>query len=531
MRSARVVLALAGATLVVGGLSAASQQGLITEDSAIQVALALAVVAIGSGSGWVLGRVHRGAGLLLQVGGLLTGAGVLRHLDVIAPIKVVTGASWLLAPAALLAACLQCLPREAGSRSRQWSVGLLWATVVTAIATAVAGGRVGPGSITRFAAGSAVTTGSRLLLGVHVVLLAASVVAVLAAERSSAVPGAPRRTMVVALAAWGIVTVVGEGVHLLDVGVVFQLVHGEAAYRDWTAALTLNLPLAAAVGLIVSLTYTELIRPRLLRTRSGDLALDDDPLEVVEDQLAVWTGDPTIRIGYATASTVSAGWTDRDGRPFVPSRSRDRSLTTLTRGGTVVAVLEHDSSLDSQPGAVEIAANITALAIDSEAAAAHAGSRVDEARRVSARLLAAEDDARAALTDELERGPIAELGALAATVRSSGGLAGVADRIRAVTTDVRTISHGVYPPELDDGGLAAALPGAGAIPTRRLPRAVEVTVFLLARDAPEARIVDRGTFVEVHLADQELDPHALDRVGILGGTIEGTRIDLPTEGT
>ena len=67
-------------------------------------------------------------------------------------------------------------------------------------------------------------------------------------------------------------------------------------------------------------------------------------------------------------------------------------------------------------------------------------------------------------------------------------------------------------------------------PSRRLPAAVEVTAYLLARDDPAASFVDRGTMLVVQLSAPPTDGDVIDRVSALGGTCAGVTVELPTGG-
>jgi hypothetical protein len=139
-------------------------------------------------------------------------------------------------------------------------------------------------------------------------------------------------------------------------------------------------------------------------------------------------------------------------------------------------------------------------------------------RGTGAALLAAAERGRHRLAATIADGPAADLEHLARRAADGDDAIELQRGLRAVATEIRTISHGVYPPELERDGLAAALDQAVQVPTRRYPRAVELTAYLIARDHPEARLVDQHDGLEITVTGV-LSEHTSARVGALDGTI------------
>jgi len=520
IRSALTAITVA---LVVGGIWAAS--GWIAESNAPSVTLALSVGLVGAVTGWLLGlRRSRWLGVCVHGSSILAAAGPIRNLDVGHVWLVVFGAAWLIAPVVVL------LGLALGSRTtgRRWTrvATLLCVTTAVGVLTALLGSDIGPGSWTERTFWSPVPPWSRALLVVHVVLLviAAGVVILPPLRTRNPAVTDDRATWVVA-GIWVVTVVIGEVVLLLPRRWLFDGVPGgSGGHRAWASVVSVRLPLLALLAVYATLAHVALVHPRLLRIRSGALVLTDRPLDSVEEELATWTGDPTVRLAYRSGDDR---WVDRRGLPFVADDRVGRARTVLMRAGTEVALLEHDAELAAQPGVIDVAASVTSLAVDAEARAAIAAGRVVETGRVSARLLVAEDDARRELLEQLRRGPAARLRDLARAAAAGADLSSISERIRAVTTEVRLLSHGLLPPEFEELGLAGALPDATSVPDRRLPRAVEVTAYLLAREAPGAQLVAGPTLLTIELPTPPTDPHAVDRVHALGGRIDGCTVEIP----
>ena len=154
--------------------------------------------------------------------------------------------------------------------------------------------------------------------------------------------------------------------------------------------------------------------------------------------------------------------------------------------------------------------------------------RREVVRRASARLLRAGDTASDELKAALAEGPLTTLRVLSTALRAGTvGLDEAAMSVRSVAADVRHISHGIYPPELEQGGLRQALPH-GRVPVVRFDPSVELTAYLLAREDehPTAQIV--GGWLEV-VSDHDVTAHVADRVSLLGGTRRDGVVALPIQ--
>ena len=111
--------------------------------------------------------------------------------------------------------------------------------------------------------------------------------------------------------------------------------------------------------------------------------------------------------------------------------------------------------------------------------------------------------------------------------RDDTALPEAAAPIQAVAADVRRISHGIYPPQLEHAGLAGALPDL-RVPPGRVDPSIELTAYLLARenDSAEIRIVDG--WLEV-TCPASVATELADRIALLGGVHRAGVVALPVE--
>lgn len=537
-RSSRIALAvglaltLAAGVLVSGGLVAAGSQVAIDDSVATLIALTMAVAVAGAGGGWLVHR--RGDPILgarLQMLGVLSTAGVTRHLDLGRFGLVVAGACWLAAPVAGLAVAAAIeAPRPAtvatGPRRARW---LLAGAAVAALAAALVGGSVGPGSWTDTTVGATIPPLARGLAVSQAAMLAVAIVVTLGRRRAIPTPG---RSLEWISRSWAVVTVAAVAGHLLPGRWLFA----PDGYRPWAETLALKMPLVATLALLVAVAYDRTLRPWLLPAPDR-VMLDLDRLPSLDAGLPRWTADPTVQLSFPAPG---GGWTDSRGRAVGDgvASGAGRFAVVLSRGGAPVARIEHDGELAAQPGLVDYDIGLVSAVLSAERDADLAASRLTGARRASAGLLRADDDARRELQGRLVAGPVATLEELAAGLTASPvepDLAVVADRIRQVAADVRQLSHGLYPPELATGGLAAALPLAPGAPARRLPPAVEVTAYLIATGAPEAVLDDQGSWLDISVPGCAGLP--VERIEALGGRVrplaepdsgEVVHVELPT---
>jgi hypothetical protein len=534
--SASAVLATAAcAALTVGWVAAVD--GSDPSDTA-QFATVLTIVLLGTQLAGVRitgRRPDRWTGVLIQAVGLEAVAGAGRQGDLGWAVPVLAVA-WLVlstAPALLVWDRVTVLQGAGPGRWERW---LRWVGGAAIAACVLLAGPVVAAADGRMQASPLwwnmgldrpTSTTAAVLMGAHV---AAATVAVLCAV--AALVGRYRRTLpqeraanrpaFAAALAWGAATLVARWVSILDPDPF--LTNGR--FVPAASLLIITLPLVTVTALAAAVVWFELVVPRLRRTEAG-VVLARRP-EGVRDLVRWSLSDPSARPLFPAPD--GTGWVDPEGRTAPVDRDDpDRALTVFHRSGGVVAAIEHDAQLAAHPDAVELVGTVAGLALEEMALAARTNADVARTRRLTARLVGAADEPRRELAEALRRGPVHRLRRIGRTADTDGDLNGVADELQSIAGEVRELSLGLLPPALEDRGLRAALPDA-AVDCGRQPPAVEVTAYLVARDDPAATVTRSDGRLEIVLSRPPTQPSLLDRIDVLGGRIDGTRIVLPVEG-
>jgi histidine kinase len=266
-------------------------------------------------------------------------------------------------------------------------------------------------------------------------------------------------------------------------------------------------------------------------------------------------GDPGLDIVY---SAGDGAWVDPEGRPVARPPDSGPDRTALTRDGVVVAVLHHHPHLLDDARLVAEIQRVARLAIDHERLRADLKAQLRRLRESRTRLVAAGDGERRRLERNLHDGAQQGLVRLALAAGAGGpGLHSVRDELRAALDDLRTLSHGIYSPVLDDAGLGAAIVALAesdphvrctALPEGRLPTATEAAAyFCVAAIAEGGGWLDIGGGVQDGSLVLSLRAEALsvataveveDRVGAIDGRAEinrhgdggaQVRLELPCE--
>ncbi len=291
---------------------------------------------------------------------------------------------------------------------------------------------------------------------------------------------------------------------------------------------TLDLLSAVAAGaLVAGIVWLELVLPRLEHTRQGietRVFADAD----VTSYLTRALGDPAVDVRYPGADATT--WISVDGRETVIADGPERATTTVSQRGRVLAAVTYDAALLAEPETVELVLTAAARAIAAEHQTATASADVGAARELTSRLLTATEGARAQLQRALRDGPIRSLSETAQQIGPGPITAAVADQLSDIATDVRRISRGLLPPELEHAGLRAALPGAEVRTGHRFASPIEITAYLAATEDPAARIDETDGMLVIQLGTPPTDPDLRDRIAILGGGIAGAVVTLPVRG-
>lgn len=285
-------------------------------------------------------------------------------------------------------------------------------------------------------------------------------------------------------------------------------------------------PLLSMAAFFGGVVWVELIEPRLVRTSAGIALSPQTGSRDVRSYLARALGDPSVRVVFRSAD--QKGWVGPDGKPaLLAEDDPERAVTIIERPGLEIGAVEYDASLTSEPDAIELAVTAAGLVIDNERLAALSKSRAEDARKLTAALVSSADSARDEVRARLEHGPLASLTTVEVELELGGDLEAAARALQEAASQVRYISHGLYPAELADGGLAAALTQVAEVPDCRFPRAIEVTAFLASDGDNGARISVTPGALTVSLSQPPGNPTLLERVAVLGGSVEGNTIVLP----
>lgn len=289
--------------------------------------------------------------------------------------------------------------------------------------------------------------------------------------------------------------------------------------------------------------------------------------------------DDDLRVAYPTDG---GGFVDEMGIPVdEPRSSRGRSVAAIRRGDALVALVEHDATLDPDQLDREIGA-AARLAVDNDRLEATIRARLRELQASRSRIVEAGDAARGGLERDLHDGAQQRLLALSFELRLIA--AGLADgRVSAEATlraalraaidgavretdaalgELRELAHGIHPVVLSEDGLAGALPSLAdeaAIPVvvsgadvGRCSAQTELAAYLAVEEAIDRAEVAMAPRVDVQVAAADgrirltVMGHGLedggrwtrieDRVGAAGGHVAistdatgmaSMRLDLP----
>jgi signal transduction histidine kinase len=262
----------------------------------------------------------------------------------------------------------------------------------------------------------------------------------------------------------------------------------------WQIAGVLALPLALLVGLL---------RSRLAHALVGELIvrLERTPPQGLRDELARALADPSLELAF---------WLP-ERREFVSSAGRrielppdrlNRSVTRLEHEGEPIAALVHDPSLLDEPELVEEVSAAARLALENARLHAELRAQLAKVEASRERLVTAADEERRRIERDLHDGAQQQLVALALQLRRAQARLGqdtgpeierllgfATDELQLAVQGLRELAHGIRPPILTQGGLAAAL---DALATRaplpvsvdampeRLPPEIEATAYFVA---------------------------------------------------
>jgi signal transduction histidine kinase len=212
-------------------------------------------------------------------------------------------------------------------------------------------------------------------------------------------------------------------------------------------------------------------------------------------------GDPSVALGYWLPDQHR--YVDDAGQSFeLPAEDSNRIAIRVEEHGEPVAVLIKDGAVQQDE---RLLADVTAalrLALGNARLRAQVRANITELAIVRRRLVEVADGQRRQLESELDGGPqrrLSEMSRILENVEAKveGGLrerlTPMLAELATAQAELRNLAHGIRPPALESGGLAAALPLLLrqaepdlvdlTVPGGRLPPAVEGAVYFVCTEA------------------------------------------------
>jgi signal transduction histidine kinase len=177
--------------------------------------------------------------------------------------------------------------------------------------------------------------------------------------------------------------------------------------------------------------------------------------------------DPSLELAFAVDG--DGALIDSRRAPITPEAlASRRSVSPVTRNGSVVAYIAHDATLEPDPELVQAAGHAMLLALDNGRLERELRATIAELRASRARIVAVGDAERRKIERDLHDGAqqrlvalLARLGGARDSVRKDPELeqelTDLGDEVVAIIDELRHLAHGIYPPELRDYGLTDGL--------------------------------------------------------------------------
>lgn len=206
----------------------------------------------------------------------------------------------------------------------------------------------------------------------------------------------------------------------------------------------------------------------------------------LEAQLRAALGDPTLRVGYATAAD---GYVDATGAPLATGGA---AVTHVNQDGLEVAALFHDPGLLNDPALLDGAAAAVRLVVSNQQLRSDVQEKASALAAARRNLLETADRQRALLSAELAAGPMHQLHLAEQALRRTPAPARLAEGAPhdALAFDAATareelsrFAAGLRPEALAERGLPGVLPRSAMIEVGRLPEATENTIYFVCAEA------------------------------------------------
>lgn len=248
------------------------------------------------------------------------------------------------------------------------------------------------------------------------------------------------------------------------------------------AIVLLGVPLSLFVGLIRDLSTRTRLAEMVQESTSAGLDL--------QTSLAQALRDPDLAILARTED----GWVDRQGASVdLEAVTGDRVVTRLyDNGGTLLAAVVHDASLEEEPRLLMAAGSAVRVALEYDVMQTLVARQTHELRASRARVVQATDHARRRVERDLHDGAQQYLVAAGLALQLGRGMEAEESRkhadeaaslIQAALQSLRDLAHGLYPASLVERGLESAVRAMAG----RLPLPVEISGEIPDDLPPEVR--------------------------------------------
>jgi signal transduction histidine kinase len=218
-------------------------------------------------------------------------------------------------------------------------------------------------------------------------------------------------------------------------------------------------------GFLVAIVLSAFFAASALKTIVSRLADRPDAPEL-RRILADALDEPALEL--AVPVDRAGTFVDSSGKRVVPAPAAGRTLTPVNRNGDTVAVIMHDSALNTDPELVGVAGQALLLALDNGRLEDELRVTTEELRASRARIVAAGDAERRKIERDLHDGAQQHLVALRVKVGLAGELAegdpqaaarlaDLGTELEEILQELRDLAQGLYPPVLRQFGLREAL--------------------------------------------------------------------------
>ena len=281
-----------------------------------------------------------------------------------------------------------------------------------------------------------------------------------------------------------------------------------AAARDSDATDFAWISAMVPLALMPFIFLATFIRARMLQGGAvGELVsrLGEAPRPgELRDALAEALSDPSLELVYWLPE--STRFVDVAGRAYaLPKQGSGRAVAPVERDGETIAAIVYDASLTGARDHVRAVGAAAALALENERLDAELRAKLEELRGSRERMLRAGLEERRRLERNLHDGAQQRLVSLALNLRVArsklrqdpGGaetlLADAGQELNSALEELRELARGLHPAVLSERGLRTAIETLalrapvpvelGALPSERLPEAVELAAYFVVSEA------------------------------------------------